>query len=78
MKDNNELEILVSNLMANRMIEMDKEGGKYKKFYNTNFAAHIRENRGADGLFSAAAWEPLPSGLVGPVSLSALQPKNLN
>ncbi|WP_320168306.1 glycosyl hydrolase [Mangrovibacterium marinum] len=78
LKDSNELEIRVSNLMANRMIEMDKEGGQYKKFYNTNFAAHERENRGADGLFSAAAWEPLPSGLVGPVSLSAMQLKSVN
>ncbi|WP_163716229.1 glycosyl hydrolase [Mangrovibacterium lignilyticum] len=77
-KENNELEIRVSNLMANRMIQMDKEGGKYKKFYNINFAAHDAKNRGKDGLFSAVNWEPLPSGLVGPVSLSPLEPKNLN
>lgn len=78
LKDSNELEIRVSNLLANRMIEMDKEGGQYKKFYNTNFAAHERENRGPDGLFTAAAWQPLPSGLVGPVSLTPLQTKTLN
>jgi hypothetical protein len=78
LKANNELEVLVSNQMANRMIEMDKEGGQYKKFYNTNFAAHERENRGSDGLFTAAGWQPLPSGLVGPVSLSSLQLKKLN
>ncbi|RKD92614.1 alpha-L-rhamnosidase-like protein [Mangrovibacterium diazotrophicum] len=78
LKDSNELEIRVSNLMANRMIEMDKEGGQYKKFYNTNFAAHERENRGADGLFTAASWEPLPSGLVGPISLTPLQTKTIN
>jgi len=77
LQDNNSLEIRVSNLLANRMIEMDKEGGKYKKFYNINFAAHNRENRGPDGLFSAAGWDPLPSGLVGPVTLSPLQLKNL-
>lgn len=73
LKDTNELEVRVSNLMANRMIGMDKQGGAYKKFYNTNFAASKKENRGADGLFTAAGWEPLPSGLVGPVSLSPLQ-----
>ncbi|MFV0376939.1 MAG: glycosyl hydrolase [Mangrovibacterium sp.] len=78
LKDNNELEIRVSNLMANRMIQMDKDGGAYKKFYNTNFAANKKENRAPDGLFTAAAWEPLPSGLIGPVSLSPLQTKKLN
>lgn len=77
LKDSNELEIRVSNLLANRMIQMDKEGGAYKKFYNINFAPNKKENRGPDGLFSAAGWEPLPSGLVGPVSLTPLQTKDL-
>ncbi|WP_159518434.1 glycosyl hydrolase [Sunxiuqinia indica] len=76
-KDNNELELKVTNLMANRMIDMDKRGVNYKKFYNINFAAHSRENVGDDGLFTAAHWSPLPSGLVGPVSLSAIQIKEL-
>lgn len=77
LKDSNELEVRVSNLLANRMIQMDKDGGAYKKFYNTNFAANKKENRGPDGLFTAAGWDPLPSGLVGPVSLSPLQTKDL-
>ena len=78
LKGKNELEIRVSNLLANRMIEMDKEGGKYKKFYNINFAPNKSEDRGPDGLFTAAGWNPLPSGLVGPVCLSPVQSKKLN
>jgi hypothetical protein len=74
LKDTNELEVQVSNLMANRIIDMDKNGVNYKKFYNINFAANIRENVGKDGVFTAAHWEPLPSGLIGPVSLTPLKP----
>jgi len=97
LKEGNELEIRVTNLMANRIIDMDKEGANvaanrgqgqadltmpgvsnmhemnYKKFYNINFAANSRENIGKDGLFTAAGWEPLESGLIGPVSLSPLE-----
>ncbi|WP_423129522.1 glycosyl hydrolase [Gaoshiqia sp. Z1-71] len=73
LQETNELEIQVSNLMANRIIDMDKNGVNYKKFYNINFAANKRENLGPDGLFTAAHWEPLPSGLLGPVSLTPLQ-----
>ncbi len=78
LQDNNSLEIQVTNLMANRMIKMDLDGGDYKKFYNINFSAHDRNNLGKDGLFSAANWKPLPSGLIGPVSLSPLNIKKLN
>ena len=75
LKDNNNLEIQVTNLMANRMIDMDKRGINYKKFYNINFSAHLRENLGKDGLFTAEHWQPLESGLLGPVTLTPL--KNL-
>ena len=67
LKETNQLEVRVSNLMANRIIDMDKNGENYKKFYNINFAARKRENAGKDGLFTAAGWEPLESGLMGPV-----------
>lgn len=77
LKDTNELEVQVSNLMANRIIDMDKHGENYKKFYNVNFAAHDRADVGKDGLFTAANWEPFPSGLLGPVTLTALQPKTV-
>lgn len=70
--DSNELEVRVTNLMANRISDMDKRGENYKIFYNINFPARLRENTGTDGLFTAAGWEPLESGLIGPVSLSPL------
>lgn len=73
LQPSNELEVKVSNLMANRIIDMDKNGEVYKKFYNINFAANKRENVGPDGLFTAAKWTPLPSGLLGPVSLNPLK-----
>ncbi len=65
----NTLEIDVTNLMANRIAYMDQEGILYKKFYNINFPSKLRENRGADGLFTAANWPPRESGLIGPVTL---------
>jgi hypothetical protein len=73
LKADNLLEIKVANGMANRIINMEQQGVIWKKFYNTNFPAFERQNRGADGLFSAAGWEPLPSGLLGPVTLTPLK-----
>lgn len=78
LKIENLLEIQVTNLMANRIIDMDKNGINYKKFYNINFAAHERENRGPDGNFSAANWDALPSGLLGPVTFTEIAAKDLN
>lgn len=67
----NELKVVVSNLMANRIRYMDLKGIEYRRFYNINFPAHDAENR-RDGLFHADHWESLPSGLLGPVTLTAL------
>ena len=69
----NILEIHVSNLMANRIAALDKAGVRWRKFYNVNFPARFPANRGPDGLFSAAAWEPLDSGLLGPVTLTPME-----
>ena len=69
----NTLQIEVSNLMGNRIADLDRRGVNYKKFYNVNFAARLRENRGPDGNFSAAKWPPQDSGLIGPVTLTPLQ-----
>jgi hypothetical protein len=44
----------------------------WKKFYNINFPSRLPANRGPDGLFRAAHWEPLPSGLLGPVTLTPM------
>jgi len=78
LQKNNILEIKVTNLMANRIIDLDKNNVNYKKFHNINFAARLKENRGTDGNFTAAHWEPLPSGLIGPVTLTEIEPKQLN
>jgi hypothetical protein len=72
---NNDLQIAVSNLMANRIIDMDQRGIPYRKFYNTNFPAHDAANRDPEtGLFHADHWAPTPSGLLGPVHLTPLTP----
>lgn len=72
-KDQNTLEVSVSNLMANRIADMDRRGIEWKKFYNANVAAHDAVNRGPGNLFSAAKWEPRPSGLLGPVTITPLE-----
>lgn len=59
----NELEVEVTNLMANRMADLDRRRVPWQKFYFVNLDYKP---------FSAANWEPLPSGLLGPV---ALQPQ---
>ena len=60
----------MTNLSANRIAALDRAGATWKKFYNVNIQARLPENRGADGLFTAAKWEPLESGLIGPVTLT--------
>lgn len=73
LSENNLLEISVSNLMANRISWMDRQGVPWKEFYNVNFPARLSENRGENGLFDASAWTPAPSGLAGPVTLTPLE-----
>jgi hypothetical protein len=74
LRSSNALEVAVTNLSANRIADLDRRGVPWKKFYNVNFPARSPENRGADGLFSAANWTPLDSGLIGPVTLTPLTP----
>jgi hypothetical protein len=71
-KQTNNLEIIVSNLMANRISYMDRNHIEWKKFYNINMSARRRENL-KDGVFDASAWKPSPSGLTGPVTLTAVE-----
>jgi len=73
LRDRNELTVIVSNGMANRMRDLDKRGVDWKKFYNINMSARLKENRGPDGLFTAEHWQPRPSGLLGPVTLTPLR-----
>jgi hypothetical protein len=69
LKQTNKLEIIVANLMANRIAYMDRNNLPWKIFYNTNMPARKRENV-KDGLFDASGWKPLSSGLIGPVTLT--------
>jgi hypothetical protein len=73
LKVDNILEIKIANSMANRIIDLDKRKVFWKKFNNTNFPARLAQNRGANGIFDAAKWEPKISGLVGPVTLTAIK-----
>lgn len=66
----NQLTILVSNGMTNRIIDLEKQGAPYKKFYNVNFPARLAANRGSNGLFTAINWPLEASGLIGPVTLT--------
>jgi hypothetical protein len=72
LKDNNLLEIQVTNGMANRIADMDKKGIQWKKFYNTNFPSRLPANRGTDGLFTAVNWTPKPAGLTSEVTISPI------
>jgi len=71
--EGNVLEIDVANLMANRIADLDRQGVRWQKFYNVNMAPRRPENRGPGGVFSAAKWDPLPSGLAGPVTLTPVK-----
>jgi hypothetical protein len=72
LKPANTLEVMVANLMANRIIYMDKNALPWKIFYNTNMPARKKENA-KNGIFDASEWKPLPSGLLGPVTLTAVK-----
>ncbi len=69
LEENNLLEVKVSNLMANRISDMDRRKELWKKFYNVNFPARKAENR-KNGIFDASHWGPMNSGLLGPVKLT--------
>jgi hypothetical protein len=71
-QQNNKLEIIVANLMANRISYMDRNNIPWKIFYNTNMPARRRENVN-NGLFDASGWKPLPSGLSGPVTITPVK-----
>lgn len=73
LRKDNLLEVRVSNSMANRIIDLDKNHVSWKKFNNINFAAKLPQDRGPDGLFTAAKWKPVKSGLKGPVTITPLK-----
>jgi hypothetical protein len=44
LKDDNVLEIKVTNGMPNRIADLEKKGVIWKKFYNTNFPSRLPQN----------------------------------
>ena len=64
LKKENLLEIEVTNLSANRIRYMDRKGVPWKKFYDINMVDIGYRP------FDASNWEPVTSGLLGPVSLT--------
>jgi hypothetical protein len=59
----NELEVEVTNLSANRIADMDRRKVNWKRFYEINFV-NINYQK-----FDASGWPPMDSGLLGPVRL---------
>ena len=59
-KKNNKLRIEVRNLDANRMIWLDQNKTPWQTFFMVDVAYRN---------FSAAHWESVPSGLLGPIEL---------
>ena len=59
----NRLEIEVTNLAANRIADLDRRKVPWKNFHEINFVNINYKN------FDASGWEPLESGLLGPVRL---------
>lgn len=66
----NRLEITVTNLSANRLRELEISGKEWKIFYEINIVNRHYE------AFDATVWDPMPSGLLGPVSLVPLKELN--
>ena len=71
-KASNTLEIKVSNLMANRIAYLDRNKIQWKKFYNINFVSLLDENF-KYGEFDASSWQPMESGLLGLVTITAMK-----
>lgn len=63
----NTLDIEVTNLPANRIADMDRRGVKWRIFKDINIAA-LGYKKG-----TYAGWEPVPSGLLGPVRIIPLK-----
>ncbi|GAA3783127.1 glycosyl hydrolase [Flavobacterium ginsengiterrae] len=66
----NTLKIQVTNLPANRIRDMELKGQEWKIFYEINMVDKDYKK------FDATKWNPMPSGLLGPVTLSALKQQN--
>ena len=70
-KQKNNIEIEVTNLSINRVIDLDKRGVKWKNFYDPSFIS-IRYQP-----YDASNYKPEDSGLLSPVYLMPLVQKEL-
>ena len=66
----NQLRIQVTNLPANRLRDLEMRGEEWKIFYEINMVTKDYEK------FDATKWDPSPSGLLGPVTLTPLKREN--
>lgn len=66
----NTLEVEVTNLPANRIADMDRRGVKWRIFKDINIAA-LGYKKG-----TYAGWAPVPSGLLGPVTVIPMNNNN--
>jgi hypothetical protein len=64
----NTLKVEVANLMANRIRYLDQQKIEWRRYHEINFV-NINYKP-----FDASAWQPMPSGLLGPVTLKAYNP----
>jgi hypothetical protein len=64
---NNQIKIEVVNLMANRIRYMDKNHIPWRNYHEINFVNIDYKN------FDASRWQLQPSGLLGPVTITAIQ-----
>lgn len=63
----NTLEVEVTNLPANRIADMDRRGVNWRIYKDTNIVnIHYKKDNYGN-------WEPVPSGLLGPVRLVPMQ-----
>lgn len=63
----NILEIEVTNLPANRIADYDKRGVEWRMFQEINFVSITYKDVRFD------TWNPVPSGLLGPVVIKELR-----
>lgn len=66
----NILKIEVTNLPANRIRDMELKGQEWKIFHEINMVDKDYKK------FDATKWNPMPSGLLGPVTLTPLKELN--
>ncbi|WP_281337423.1 glycosyl hydrolase [Flavobacterium eburneipallidum] len=66
----NTLKIQVTNLSANRIRNKELKGEEWKIFYEINMVDKDYKK------FDATKWAPMPSGLLGPITITPLKQQN--